>query len=98
MSLPPSLPDGAGVIRLPASCSTASAASLHAELAAKVAAATSCRIDGSAVETVGQAMLQLLLAAKSACPDLRIGPASPVFAERIRACALGDTLTFTEEA
>ncbi len=83
---------------LPAQCGTAIAAKLQGALMAAVADEAPPVIDAGAVESVGQAVLQLLLAARVARPDLRFAPISPPFAERVLRCGLGPALGVGELA
>jgi anti-anti-sigma regulatory factor len=101
MSLPHSLPepsppestsDPAAPIRLPAQCGTAAAPALHRALIDAVAGSAPPAIDAGEVDSLGQAVLQLLLAARVAAPGLVISPISPAFAERVRALRLAPAL------
>ena len=96
MSLPPFLPD-TGPIRLPAHCGTAVAPALHDALLRALDAGEAPSIDASEVESLGQAVLQLLLAARAAAPALIIEPASAAFAERLRRLALAPALGLAAE-
>ncbi|WP_426265867.1 STAS domain-containing protein [Sphingomonas sp. LHG3443-2] len=82
-------------IRLPAQCGTAAAPAVHRALVEAIAAGAAPVVDAGEVENLGQAMLQLLLAAKAAAPAMTIDPASPAFAERIHALRLGAPLGLT---
>ena len=96
MSLPHSPPepsmDAATPVRLPAQCNTAAAPALHRVLADAVATGLPFAVDAGEVESIGQSVLQLLLAARAAAPALTIDPVSPAFAERVRALQLGPAL------
>ena len=103
MSLPHFPPEGSGPepgralilpapIILPAHCGTAVAAGLQGELVAALAAQAAPVIDAGAVESLGQAVLQLLLAARADRLDLRFEPVSAAFAERALRCGLGSAL------
>jgi len=92
MSLPHSPPDAAVRLVLPAQCGTAAAEPLRSDLIGLVAAEGCPVLDAGSVETLGHAVLQLLVAARAERPDLLIAPASPAFAERVHACALGPLL------
>ncbi len=83
-------------IRLPAQCGTAAAPAVHRALVEAIAAGAAPAIDAGEVEILGQAMLQLLLAAKAAAPAMTIDPASPAFAERIHALRLSASLGLTQ--
>ena len=98
MDLPPNPPEPPAPILLPPHCSIDAAASLRDALLA-IEAPAGVAIDAGAVETIGQAVLQLLLAARNdAVADGRafalIGT-SPAFAARIEALGLGDRLGLT---
>ena len=94
MNLPQFLPE-LNVLALPAQCGTAVAAALHGQLIAALETPLPPTIDAGAVESLGQAVLQLLLAARSALPELTIEPVSPAFAERVERCGLGPALGLT---
>ena len=87
MNLPHSLPE----LVLPAHCGTAAASELKSRLLA-LPDTDAPRIDAGAVETVGQAVLQLLLAARAERPALAFSSVSPAFAGSVQSCALGDAL------
>ena len=84
-------------VRLPAHCGTAAAPAIHRALVKAIAAGHPPVIDAGEVENLGQAMLQLLLAARAAAPTMTIDPASPAFAERIHALGLGLSLGLTHK-
>jgi anti-anti-sigma regulatory factor len=97
MSLPHFPPEptpigGATAIRLPAHCGTAAAPALHRTLAEAAAGGVPLAIDAGEVESLGQAVLQLLLAARAAAPAMTIAPVSPAFAERVAALRLAPAL------
>jgi len=79
MTSPPSPPE---LIVLPAHCGLDAAVSLHPRLV-EAAAHAPIRIDGSQVESVGQAMLQVLLAAKRSKFGCEITAASTALTERL---------------
>ena len=83
-------------IRLPAHCGTAAAPAVHRALLDVIAAGHPPVIDAGEVETLGQAMLQLLLAARAAAPATTIDPASPAFVERVHALRLAGPLGLTQ--
>ena len=89
MSLQPSPPEA---IRLPAQCGTAAAPALHAALLHASTAGAAPVIDAGEVESLGQAVLQLLLAGRAAMPDMIIAPVSPAFAERAGALQVANAL------
>lgn len=97
MSLPHSPPEagapsGATAIRLPAQCGTAAAPEIHRALVEAAAGGAPLAIDAGEVESLGQAVLQLLLAARTAVPALTIAPVSPAFADRVTALRLAPAL------
>lgn len=96
MSSPPSLPDVGGALVLPASCGTPAAVAMHAQLREFLDSGRAPLIDASAVENIGQATLQLLLAARAEWPELRIAGPSAAFESRVRACALAGALGLDE--
>lgn len=102
----PSLPEGASgegppVLSthvLPTHASTVTAEDLRDRL---VAAAGAIEIDAGEVESVGQAVLQLLLAARNEAaatdrPFVIVNP-SRAFVDRVRACGLAASLGLVEE-
>lgn len=65
MNSPQSLPDpSTGVVALPANGTTTAAEELRNQLVCAAELGGSTVIDGSAVQTIGQAVLQLLVAAR----------------------------------
>lgn len=82
----------AGALKLPAHSPTTVAADLHGSFHSGV------EIDASDVESIGQAMLQLIVAARA--EGATIVHPSPAFVDRITACGLAEAvgLTITEEA
>jgi len=95
MPLQPDVMEG-GPVRLPAHGSTVTAEDLrvHLVLAADYDGRT--EIDASGVESVGQAVLQLLVAARIDADangqSFAILDPSPAFTERVAACRLADAL------
>ena len=94
----PSVPAEAdlGFVRLPASGTTVAAEELHATLILAADRAGEIMIDASAVENVGQAVLQLLLAARLEAVarglDFSINQPSDPFRARVEACLLAGAL------
>ncbi|MFM5931394.1 MAG: STAS domain-containing protein [Novosphingobium sp.] len=78
------------MIKLPARCDRAAVLALAPELRAAVSH-TAMQIDGSAVEQVGQALLQLLVSARRSEGGAQI-IASPALAEAARATGLSEAL------
>lgn len=65
MNLPPVLPDAdRGMVRLPPNGTTVTAEELRNQLVCAAEFGTATVIDGSAVQTIGQAVLQLLVSAR----------------------------------
>jgi len=82
-----------GAVKLPAHCTTTAAAGLHASLLAGA-----LTLDASEVESVGQAVLQLLVAARAeAGEDFAIVNPSPAFVDRITNCRLAEAVGLTIE-
>ncbi|WP_372890002.1 STAS domain-containing protein [Sphingomonas sp.] len=87
------------VIHLPPHATTVTAEDLHVRLvlAADDGATT---IDASASESIGQAALQVLLAARiearDAGQEFHIIDPSPAFLERIEKCGLADAIGLTK--
>ena len=80
------------VLKLPANATTASAESLHAQLMALLEGPGCASIDASEVVNIGQAALQLVVAAqaqaRAAGQPLAITNPSAAFSERIAQCRL----------
>ena len=103
----PELPEDPGLteaetgLKLPARCVTTVADDLRVQLVLASASEGGIEIDASEVENVGQAVLQLLAAAKADADanGLRfvITNPSPAFAERAVACRLGDAIGLSLE-
>lgn len=87
-------------LRLPAHCATVAASDLHGRLV-RAAETDDVSVDASDVENVGQAVLQLLVAARREAEAngraFAIANPSPAFAERVRACGLGKAIGLPEE-
>jgi anti-anti-sigma regulatory factor len=76
------------IVKLPAHCTTTASADLHASLLAGA-----LTLDASDVESVGQAVLQLLVAARVEAGDgFAIIDPSPAFVDRITACGLTEAV------
>lgn len=95
MLSPPELPDDLTVV-LPASGTTVAAEEVQARLVLAADHAEEIRVDAGQVENIGQAVLQLLLAAAQEADakdmDFRIIDPSPAFVERVTACRLAERL------
>ncbi|TCM17715.1 STAS domain-containing protein [Novosphingobium sp. PhB165] len=97
----PSLPEGTsgeGPLALSTHASTVTAEELRDRLVATIGA---IEIDAANVESVGQAVLQLLLAARNEAdatgrPFAIVNPSQP-FVDRVRACGLAAPLGLVEE-
>lgn len=94
----PSQPDlaAAGPVRLPAHGTTVTAEDLRVRLVLAADFEGRIEIDASEVESVGQAVLQLLVAARgeaeTAGQPFAIADPSRAFVERVTACRLADAL------
>lgn len=87
-------------VRLPAHCATIAAADLHACLV-KASEQDETRVDASEVENIGQAVLQLLVAARREAEAndraFAITNPSPAFVERVRTCGLGEAVGLSNQ-
>ena len=86
-----------GVVTLPESCSTVAAEELRVQLVMALDAPEGgVSVDASAVDSVGQAVLQLLVAAKreadAAGKAFTITNPTPAFSERVTSCLLADAI------
>ena len=85
-------------IRLPAHATTVTAEDLRIRLVLGADLDGAMVIDASEVESVGQAALQILVAARREAEadghDFEILNPSPAFLERVSSCCLADTLGF----
>lgn len=94
----PSPPDMAepGPVRLPAHGTTVTAEDLRVRLVLAADFDARIEVDASEVESVGQAVLQLLLAAQADAEQngqtFSIVNPSPAFLDRVNRCRLADTL------
>ena len=83
-------------IMLPVNCSTGAAEDLHVRLVLAADLDGEIRIDGSQVESIGQAVLQLLLVARREASvaglDFAIHSPSVPLVQRVLACGLGTQL------
>lgn len=97
----PPLPDPGcnGPVRLPAHCSTVAADELRIQLVIAADHAATIAIDASEVETIGQAVLQLLIAARAEAGRnggvLALERPSAAFAERVTRCGLAGAIGLT---
>ena len=101
MPFPPEEPaaDGvadAGPIRLPAHGTTVTAEDLRVRLVLASDIDGRIEIDASEVESVGQAVLQLLVAARAEAEanglSYSVNDPSPAFVERVTSCRLADAV------
>jgi anti-anti-sigma regulatory factor len=91
------LPDAEeGALRLPAHGTTVTAETLRARLLAAADVDAAFEIDASQVESIGQAVLQLLVAARaeaaSGNQSFRIANPSPAFVDRVNRCRLAGAI------
>jgi anti-anti-sigma regulatory factor len=95
----PALPDSA--ILLPTNGTTVAAEDLQVSLVLAADRHAPFRIDASAVENVGQAVLQLLVAARAEAAandlDFAIVAPSEAFLARVRACRLAEPLGLAQQ-
>ncbi|MDF0542518.1 STAS domain-containing protein [Sphingobium sp. H39-3-25] len=100
----PNLPDLASEdrsLRLPVHGTTVTAEDLRVRLVLSSDTDSETLVDASDVESVGQAVLQLLIAAKaeadSSGQPFKITNPSPALVERVTACGLADAIGLTME-
>jgi len=83
-------------LRLPAHCTTVAAEELRVQLVLAADLDGAIEVDASEVESIGQATLQLLVAARvemdGAGQRFAILDPSPAFADRVSRCRLADLL------
>lgn len=96
-SLPPLPEPGLDrALRLPAHGTTVTAEDLRVRLVLAFDFDDAIEIDAADVESVGQAVLQLLVAARAEARrndhDFRIANPSPAFVDRVTRCRLADAL------
>lgn len=95
-SLLPQPDPSPGTVWLPANGTTVTAEALRNDLVCAAELGDETIIDGSAVQTVGQAVLQLLVAARTAAiaagKSVMIVNASEAFRARVQACCLGEAI------
>lgn len=93
--------DADRLVVLPANCDTVSAEDLQVRLVLAIDHDSEIRVDASAVDSVGQAVLQLLLAAKHEAQaggqPFTIERPSAAFVERVEACRLADALGLSHQ-
>lgn len=99
MNSTPSLPDSSAAeppIRLPANANTVAAEDLQVRLVLAADRLAPIRIDAAEVESVGQAVLQLIAAARIEAAAQELGfeivAASDAFVARVAACRLAGPL------
>lgn len=95
--LPPEQPaDKSGVVSLACHATTHTAEDLHVRLVLAADGGGAIEIDASGVESVGQAVLQLLVAARAeairAAQPFAITRPSAAFVERVTACCLAEAI------
>ncbi|ARS28972.1 STAS domain-containing protein [Sphingomonas sp. KC8] len=97
----PDLPGEDRSLRLPVHGSTVTAEDLRVRLVLASDFDGEIAVDASEVESVGQAVLQLLVAAKaeadSAGQAFTIVSPSPAFVDRVTACRLGEAIGLIRE-
>lgn len=79
-------------LTLPASCDRAAAQAMHTEIAEALGPSV-LTIDASGVERIGQAMLQVLVAASKCDGGIAIRQPSPPFSETIKLTGLESLLS-----
>lgn len=89
-------PSEHGTLRLPANCNTVEAEELQVRFVLAADTSQTIEVDASAVENVGQAVLQILIAARAEAAANRqdfvvINP-SRAFVERVTGCCLADAI------
>ena len=99
----PSQPEdvaGNGPVRLPASGTTVAAEELRVRLVLASDLDGRIEVDASEVESVGQAVLQLLIAARTEAEangqSFTIVDPSPAFVDRVTACRLADAIGLSQ--
>lgn len=96
VSAPPDDPIEDRSLRLPAHCTTVTAEDLRVRLVLAADLDGRIEIDASQVESIGQAVLQLLLAARvetqRAAQSFAILQPSAAFLDRVRGCSLAQSL------
>lgn len=79
------------IVRLPPSCGTVVAEDLRVQLVMAIDFGGCLKVDASAVETIGQAVLQLIVAARveaAARGGYELHEPSAAFVERVTSCLL----------
>lgn len=93
---PPDTAPEPGVIRLTGHAATVTAEHLHAELVRAADGAATTAIDASELLSVGQAVLQLLIAAREDAVQhdhpFHFTAASAAFSDRVRDCQLAESI------
>jgi anti-anti-sigma regulatory factor len=101
MLSPPDLIDAAPAaidraLRLPAHCTTVTAEDTHVRLVLAADFDETIEVDASQVESIGQATLQLLIAARADAVangrHFAIVDASPAFVDRVTKCRLAEAI------
>jgi anti-anti-sigma regulatory factor len=92
----PTMRNESDILRLPANCHTVGAEELQVRFVLAADTMQRIEIDASEVESIGQAVLQVLLAARAETAannkDFVIINPSRAFIERITGCRLADAL------
>ena len=101
MQPPETTPAAGRTVRLPAHAVTTTAEELRVGLVLACDVAGGIEIDASDVESIGQAVLQLLVAARAEADakglPFTITSSSPAFADRVTACRLARRIGLTDE-
>ncbi|MBR0550965.1 STAS domain-containing protein [Sphingomonadaceae bacterium LXI357] len=98
---PPEMADATETVRLPDNGTTVSAEELRVQLVLALDTHDAVTVDAGEVESIGQAVLQLLVAARAEAqaaekPFTIINP-TPAFVERVTRCRLADAVGFEIE-
>lgn len=101
MPLPPDAVPSSVAVCLPANGNTIAAEELRNELVFAAEFGAGTLVDASAVQNVGQAVLQVLIAARRAATDCdrpyEITGASGAFRSRVHDCGLADAIGLPNE-
>lgn len=83
-------------ITLPSRCDRMAAAAFYPELNDAVGAPSPLRVDASNVEQIGQAMLQILVAAAQGSDEFEIADPSIEFEDAVRLAKLDEVLNLNK--
>ena len=101
MQAPSEIAEDNHVVLLPAHCATVTAEDLRVKLVLAADLDEELVVDASEVESVGQAVLQLLVAARHEAQGrgqpFLITNSSNAFVQRVSACGLGDLLGLEQQ-